>query len=40
MKFTRVIEIDTITNNGAMIGTAKLSVMVALCKKIHGLSRQ
>ena len=32
-KFTRVIEIDTMINTGAMIGTAELSVMVAFCKK-------
>ena len=32
-KFTRVIEIDTMINTGAMIGTAKLSVVVAFCRK-------
>ena len=32
-KFTIVIEIDTMIDTGAMIGTAKLSVMVELCKK-------
>ena len=32
-KFTRVVEIDTMIDTGTMIGTAKLSVMVAFCKK-------
>ena len=32
-KFTRVIDIDTMIDTDAMIGTAKLSVMVAFCKK-------
>ena len=29
-KFTIVIEIDTMINNGAMIGTTEVSVIVAL----------
>ena len=32
-KFTRVIEVYTMIDTGAMIGTAKLSVMVAFCNK-------
>ena len=32
-KFTRVIEIDTMIDTGAIIGTAKLRVMVSFCKK-------
>ena len=32
-KFTIVIEIDTMINNGAIIGTAKLRFMVEFCKK-------
>ena len=32
-KFTRVIEIDTMIDTGDMIGTAKLSIMVAFSKK-------
>ena len=32
-KFTRVIDIDTMIDTGAMVGTANLSVVVAFCKK-------
>ena len=32
-KFTRVIDINTMIDTGAMIGTDKLSVMVALCQR-------
>ena len=32
-KFTRVIDIDTMIGTGAMIETAKRSVMVEFCKK-------
>ena len=38
-KFTRLIEIETMIDTAAMIGTAKLSVMVAFCKKYPWLSK-
>ena len=36
-KFTRVIDIDTMIDTGAMIGTAKISVTVAFYNKYPSL---
>ena len=38
-KFTRVVEIETIIDTGAMIGTSKLSVMVAFCNKCPWIAK-